>query len=156
MLCPMFVWNRPSGSWEKDLKISSMYFRYFIIISSRKRAWPFIWKILNSHHPRMLCAKFGWNWPCGSGDFINVFFLLIRNYLPLEKGVPLYEQTWIPITQGHFVLSLVEIGLVVLEKKMKMWKVYNNFNDDDDHNNKDGQRTNWDQKSSLEPSAQVS
>ena len=46
--------------------------------------------------------------------------------------------------------SLVEIGPVVLEKKMKMGKVYDN--DDND----DGQRTNFDQKSSLEPSAQVS
>ena len=59
--------------------------------------------------------------------------------------------------------SLVEIGSVdmVLEKKMKMWKVYddndnndNDYNDDNDDN--DGQRTNFDQKSSLEPSAQVS
>ena len=41
---------------------------------------------------------------------------------------------------------LVEIGLVVLEKKMKMRKV----------NNDDGKRTNCDQKGSLEPSAQVS
>ena len=45
--------------------------------------------------------------------------------------------------------SLVEICPVVLEK-MKMWKVYNN-NDNDN-----GQRTNSDQRSSLEPSAQVS
>ena len=35
-----------------------------------------------------------------------------------------FEQTWIPFTQGCFVPSLVEIGPVVLEKKMKMWKVY--------------------------------
>ena len=39
-----------------------MYFRYFVIISPWKRAWPFIWTNMNSHHPRMLCAKFGWNW----------------------------------------------------------------------------------------------
>ena len=45
--------------------------------------------------------------------------------------------------------SLVEIGPLVLEKKMKMWKVY-------DYNDDDGQRTNFDQKSSLEPSTQVS
>ena len=50
--------------------------------------------------------------------------------------------------------SLIEIGPVVLEKKMKMWKVYED-NDNDDNAN-DGQRTNFDQKSSLEPSAQVS
>ena len=43
--------------------------------------------------------------------------------------------------QGCFVPSLLEI--VILEKKMKMWKVYN-----DDHD--DGQRINCDQKSSLE------
>ena len=46
-----------------------------------------------------------------------------------------------------------EIGPVVLEKKMKMWKVYDNNNNYDDN---DGQRTNLDQKSSLEPLAQVS
>ena len=46
--------------------------------------------------------------------------------------------------------SLVEIGPVTLEK-MIMLKVYDD-NDDDD----DGQRTNFDQKISLEPSAQVS
>ena len=41
---------------------------------------------------------------------------------------------------------------------MKMWKVYDNDNDDNDNDNNDddGQRTNFDQKSSLEPSAQVS
>ena len=51
--------------------------------------------------------------------------------------------------------SLVEIGSVVLEKKMKMLKVYDNDNDDD-NDNEDGQRTNFYQKSSLEPLAQVS
>ena len=35
---------------------------------------------------------------------------------------PSFEQTWIPITQGCLVPSLVEIRPVVLEKKMKMWK----------------------------------
>ena len=56
--------------------------------------------------------------------------------------------------------SLVEIDQMVLEKKIKMLKVYNNNNDanydDDGDDNVDGQRTYFDQKSSLEPSAQVS
>ena len=64
---------------------------------------------------------------------------------------PSFEQTWIPLTQ---VPKFLEIGPVVLEKK-KMWKVYDT-DDDDDNNDNDGQRTNWDQKMSLEPSAQVS
>ena len=49
--------------------------------------------------------------------------------------------------------SLVEIGPVGLKKKMNMWKVH----DEDKNNDNDyGQRTNCDQKSSLEPMAQVS
>ena len=44
---------------------------------------------------------------------------------PLGKGRdPSFEQTWISFTQGCFVSSLFEIGKVVLEKKIKMWKVY--------------------------------
>ena len=46
-------------------------------------------------------------------------------------------------TQKSFVPRLVEIGLVILEKMMKMWNVYND----------DGERTNCDQKNSLGPSA---
>ena len=23
---------------------------------------------MNHYHPRIFCAKFGWNWPCGSGE----------------------------------------------------------------------------------------
>ena len=48
---------------------------------------------------------------------------------PLEIGRgPLFEQTWIPFTQGCFGPILVEIGPVILEKKMKMWKVYRQTN----------------------------
>ena len=45
-----------------------MYFHYFAIIAPWKRAGPFIWTNLNPLHPSMLCAKFGWNWPSGSGE----------------------------------------------------------------------------------------
>ena len=61
-----------------------MYFRYFVIISPWKRAGPFIWINLNPLHPRMLCAKFVWKWLSGS------VFSIFHNYLPLEKGGPLY------------------------------------------------------------------
>ena len=45
-----------------------MYFHYFIIISPWERAGPIIWRNLNPLHPKMLCAKFGWNWPSGSRE----------------------------------------------------------------------------------------
>ena len=68
MLFAKFGWNWPSGSGEEDFLISSMYFRYFVILSPWKRAGPFIWTNLNLLHPRMLCDKFGWNWPSDSGE----------------------------------------------------------------------------------------
>ena len=68
LLCAKFGWNRPSGSGDEDFWILSMCFPYFIIISPQKRVGSFIWIILNPLYPRMLCAKFGWNWPSGSGE----------------------------------------------------------------------------------------
>ena len=57
---------------------------------------------------------------------------------PVGKGRgPSFGQTWIIFTQGCFVPSLVENGWVVLEKKVKMWKVYDNNNNNTDDNNND-------------------
>ena len=68
MLCAKFGWNWLSGSGEEDFWISSMYFRYFIIISPWRGVGPFIWTNLNSLHPGILCAKFDWNWPSSSEE----------------------------------------------------------------------------------------
>ena len=69
----------------------------------------------------------------------------------LWKGLGLsFEQTWVPFTWECFVPSLVEIGTVVLEKKLKMWKIYRWMD-----RRMDRQRTTGDQKSSLELSAQL-
>ena len=55
-----------------------------------------------------------------------------------------FEQTLIRFTQGCFVSFLIWIDLVVFEKKMKMWKVYDNdLNDNDDNDDDDGLRTNF-------------
>ena len=62
---------------------------------------------------------------------------------PPEKGPGRsFEQTWIHFEQGCFVPCLVNIGPVVLEKKMKMWKIYT--------------QTTSHKKSSLQLSAQLS
>ena len=68
MHCVKIAWNWPCGSWEEGFKISSMFFRYFVIIFPWKSTGLFIWKNLNSLHPKMLCAKFGWNWSSDSGE----------------------------------------------------------------------------------------
>ena len=71
MLCAKFGWNWLSGSAEEDFLISSMYFRYFWIISPWKRAGPFICTNLNPLCSRMYFAKFGWNWPSGSWEQVE-------------------------------------------------------------------------------------
>ena len=68
-----------------------------------------------------------------------------------KKGVSLHLNLN-PLHLKCFVPSLVEIGPVVLEKKTEMWKIYA----DHHNNNNDGQLSNFDQRDSLEPSAQVS
>ena len=127
-----------------------------------ERVWPFIWTNLNPLHQWLLSAKFGWNWTSGSG-VVNVFSLLS----PLEDGCgPSFAQTWIPNTKGCLVPRMVEIwsvdlekkifkmstmyfhyylpseyGSVVLEKKMKMWKVYRQT--DEQTNKRQSEKLNW-------------
>ena len=63
-----------------------------------------------------------WFWRKRFLNFVNAF-LLFCYHLPLEKRCgPSFEQSWIPLNQGCFVTSLVEIGPMVLKKDMKMWK----------------------------------
>ena len=52
-------------------------------------------------------------------DFFNVFFVFPLLSLFGKGRGSSFEQTWIPFTLGCFVLSLGEIGLVVLEKTSK-------------------------------------
>ena len=95
------------------LEISSMYFPYFVIISPWKWGWPFIWTNLSLLYPSFvprLVELARWFWRGRFLNFINVFSLYC-DYFPMEMG-PSFEQTWIPFTQGYFVLSLVEIGTI--------------------------------------------
>ena len=55
-------------------------------------------------------------------EFRQYIFVTFYYYLPLAKCIALYlkKKTLVAINQGCYVPSLVEIGPVVLEKKMKM------------------------------------
>ena len=68
MFSAKFGWNWLCGSGEEDFLILSMYCRYFVIISPLKKIMSFIYINLNLLYQRMLCAKFGWNWPSGSWE----------------------------------------------------------------------------------------
>jgi hypothetical protein len=67
-------------------------FTFVFIISPLKTTWPFIWRNLNSLHPRIIWTISDWFWPAGNEEdfFLNFsVFLLFHYYLPLEKGHPL-------------------------------------------------------------------
>ena len=101
------------------VNVFSLFHNYHIL--PWKRAGPFIWTNLNPLHQRMLCAKFSWNWPSGSGEDFWIFSMYFRYFViisPWKRAGPINWSTWIPFTQGCFVPSLVEIGSVVLEKKI--------------------------------------
>ena len=84
--------------------------------------WFFIWKTLNPLHQRMYCGRSGWNWSSGSWeeDFLICQCIYAISLLShLGKGqCPSFELTWTHLTQGCLMPSLVEIGPVVLEKKI--------------------------------------
>ena len=65
------IWLYHNSDYEKKVPIIS-----FVRI---EWLWFFIWTNLN--------PKFSWNWPRGSGNYVNVFSLF-RNYLPLKKAWP--------------------------------------------------------------------
>ena len=55
----------------------------------------------------------------GSFTFCQCIFAISQ----LSSLIPSFGQTCFPITQGCSVPSLIEIGPVVLSKKIKMWKI---------------------------------
>ena len=119
MLCAKLWWNLLSGSGE-FFWISPMYFRYFVITSPWKRVGLFIWTNLNTLHPCMLGVVWLKSGLCFWRRFLKINNALsaFRNYLPMKKGRALYvkKTPWIPVTQGCFVPSLVEIDSLFLEK----------------------------------------
>ena len=60
MHCCKFGWIWPSGSGKQDFFISSMYIRYFVIISPWKRAWPFISVRLKDENVKSLQQRQQW------------------------------------------------------------------------------------------------
>ena len=58
----------PANIEEKTFK-KYIYIYYVVpIISPEQMAKPVIWCRLNPLYSKIFCAKFGWNWPSGSGE----------------------------------------------------------------------------------------
>ena len=70
----------------------------------------------------MFWAKFGWNWLSDSGEQnLLISSIYFRNFFIISSRERMGPFIWTnlnPFTQGWFVPSLVEIGSVVLQKKI--------------------------------------
>ena len=78
-----------------------------------------------SKKPHWMCKKSSASDPIGvcSLESDIIMFSLYHYYLPLGKSLVLHmKKTCIPITQGCFVTSLVEIGPVGSGEEEKRWK----------------------------------
>ena len=127
MLCAKFEWKCPNGSGKEIFKkFSIMSFHYFAIISTLRRAWPFIWKKTPTNWIIFIQGYFVPSFVengtvvlekkiCTSSQCI----FTTSQLSPLWEGCgPSFDQTWIPLIQECFVPCLMDIGPVVLEKKI--------------------------------------
>ena len=123
MLCAKFGWHWPSVLEKKIffnfVNVFSL-FRYYpplekgVALRSKKHESPShkdaFCQVLVEIGPVVLRRRFL--------RFVNVFSLFLNN-LPLEKGVVLHLNKFeSPSTQGRFVPSSVEIGRLVLKKRI--------------------------------------
>jgi hypothetical protein len=99
---------------------------------------------LNSLNLRIICTKFDWTWPAGSGEENtkkkSVYFYSCY-YLPLEKGVPLHLNKLKAPPHKDDLRQVWSNWLSGSGEEVENVKVYKQTDD---------------QKSSLELSAQVS
>ena len=159
----------PHRSPEETVQINNHISLYHNINEEKKNPFCTLWELMIFHlnkteSPSPIVKGLCQDWLKLAQWFLRKRFLNFvdefspfRYYLPLEKDGTLHLINLESTSPKDALcrvglklkLKLVKIGSVVLKKKMKTWIVYDNANNDDD----DGQRTNFVQKNSLEPSA---
>ena len=68
LLCAKFGRYWPCGSGEEDVLKFVNVFSQFRNYLPLEKGRTFIWTNLSPLHPKMIYAKFGWNWPSGYGE----------------------------------------------------------------------------------------
>jgi len=82
-----------------------------------------------SPYPGMIHARYQCILAIGSWKEDYWRFIKIVLIWPQNGPAPLFEQIWIPIPQAHFLPSLLEIGIVILEKKLFEGKIWRRMDD---------------------------
>ena len=139
-----------------------MYSSYFIIIPPWKRAGPIVWTNLSPLHLKMLCAKLDEIGPVVLEKkiffyFVNVFLLF--RIISSWKRAGLFIWTNLdPLYPGMQCVKFGSnwpSGSGEEDENVKNLRNNNDTNTNDDNDDDDKQRTNFDQKSSLEPFLQI-
>ena len=99
-----------------------IFFKFINIFSHFRNYLPlekggaFIWTNLTPLHPKMICAKFGWNWPGGSGedDFSNLF-RYFRNFVTISPCPVVLEKNYFKFiltmffTRNYVIISSLSV-----------------------------------------------
>ena len=72
-------------------------FYIFVIISPLKRTWPFISTNLNSLYPMIICIKYDWIRPAGSGEE----FFLIHSFAIISPWRGVISLVWTNLNSLH-------------------------------------------------------
>ena len=121
MRCVRFGWHWPPWFWRRRFLNSSMYFCFFEIISLGKSGALHLNKYEFPSLKNAFCqvwlkvVQWFWEKECLIYQCIFTISLLSSLWKGQDSS---FEQTWVLITQGCCVPSLVEIIPVVLEKKI--------------------------------------
>ena len=71
--------------------------------------WPFIWTKLNSFHIRILCTKFGWNRPSGSGEEKKTKVYNNSDKNDKDGGQILFRKAYIGLDELKSEIGIVSI-----------------------------------------------
>ena len=146
MICDKFGWNLPSGSGE-DLFFKFKFVNVFLQFPNNlplEKGEDLHLNKLESPSPKY--TLFRWNWPSGSGeeDFKNLS-IYFRNFVIISPGKRAEPFIWTNLNPLHPRVNYPKFG----------WNWPSGFKEEDE-NVKSLTSTNFDQKSSLESSAQLS
>ena len=91
MLCDRFDWSWTSGSGEEDFLIFQCIFTFSQLSPLWEGDWSFIWTNFIPLQPRIVCAKFGWNWTrCSGEDFekLTIYLYYFPIIFPFRRAWP--------------------------------------------------------------------
>ena len=134
MLCAKFGWNWRSDSWQFFLKFRWSIITFWLLSLLEKGGYIHLKKLECSSPTDALYQV--WLKLAQWRKFLKFIFVIFFISSSWKSAGPIF---WTVLIQWCFVLILVEIGSVFLNKK-NVWKVYVNDNYCDDG---DGQQTHF-------------